>query len=126
MQAIQPVAAIGNTSSDTTNSLSSEPARVCDVTAEILGERREEWRAGFDSGLRDGARRVLQSDALSQMSLSLQGRRAVAEAAMDAGVQQERLAQLWKAEAKWWREEHDRVHAEYYAFVAEAARRFCK
>jgi hypothetical protein len=29
-------------------------------------------------------------------------------------------AERWKDEAKWWREEHDRVHADFCEFVAYA------
>jgi hypothetical protein len=40
---------------------------VLDVTAELLGERREEWRDGYDAGLRSGAKRVLESEMIAQI-----------------------------------------------------------
>lgn len=100
----------------------SEPL-VVDVTTEMIGERREEYHAGFDSGLRQGATRVLQSDALGQLALSLRVHKALNEAMCDVAHQRETLLAHWKAEAQWWREEHDRVSAEYSAFVKEMARR---
>ena len=95
---------------------------VTDVTTELIGERRQEWRDGYDSGMRSGTQRVLQSSALEQLMLELTLQRAMTDVAM----QRERLLQHWKSEAQWWREEHDRVHAEYCAFVKEMARRLAK
>jgi hypothetical protein len=99
-----------------------DETEVIDVTTEIIGERREEYRAGVESGLRQGAQRVLQSDALMQISLSLQVSRAIADAALEVGTQRERLLQHWKVEAQWWREEHDKIHREYCEFVKQVAR----
>lgn len=99
---------------------------IVDVTAEIIGERREDYRAGFDSGLRQGAIRVMQSDAMAQLAFDLKVLRICSDAMADVAVQRERLLAHWKSEARWWREEHDRVSAEYSAFVKEMARRFAK
>jgi hypothetical protein len=33
-------------------------------------------------------------------------------------------AERWKAEAAWWREEHDRVHREFCEFVAYVADKY--
>jgi hypothetical protein len=99
-----------------------EEILVVDVTSELIGERREEWRAGFDSGMKQGTSRVLQSGALEQIVLELSLQRATT----DVAVQRETLLAHWKTEAQWWREEHDKVHAEYCAFVKEIGRSFCK
>lgn len=99
---------------------------VTDVTVELIGERREEWRDGFDSGLREGGRRVMYSDTLQQLALELKVTRVMNEAMCEVAHQRERLLAHWKAEAQWWREEHDKVSAEYSAFVKEMARRFAK
>jgi hypothetical protein len=44
---------------------------VIDVTSELIGERREEYREGFDAGLRQGTTRFLQSDAMHQIAFEL-------------------------------------------------------
>lgn len=95
---------------------------VTDVTTELLGERRQEWRDGFDSGIRAGTSRTLQSNALTQLALEL----TLYKSALAVAEQRERLLAHWKSEAQWWREEHDRVSAEYTSFVKEMARRFAK
>lgn len=95
---------------------------VVDVTTELIGERRQEWRDGFEIGMRSGTQRVLQSNAVEQIALEL----TLLRAATDVSAQREKLLEHWKAEARWWREEHDRVHAEYCEFVKEMARRLAK
>lgn len=92
---------------------------IVDVTTELIGERREEWRDGFDSGMKQGTSRVLQSSAVEQLALEL----TLYRAALDVSAQREKLLAHWKAEAQWWREEHASVSAEYAAFVKEIARR---
>lgn len=99
---------------------------VVDVTMEIIGERREDYRAGFDSGLRQGAIRVMQSDAMAQLAFDLKVLRICSDAMADHAAQRERLLAHWKAEAQWWREEHDRVHREFCEFTSYVANRFCK
>lgn len=120
----EPVTTIS--SADTTNGLPDSEPRVVDVTAELIGERREEWRSGFDAGLRDGARRVMHSDAMGQLAFDLKVLRICSDAMADVAVQRERLLAHWKSEAQWWREEHDRVRDEYHAFTREMVRRFAK
>jgi hypothetical protein len=70
MPATQAVAAIGNTSGDTRTTSKDEPL-IRDVTTEILGEQRAEWRRGFDAGLRTGAQRVLESQCMEQIVTEL-------------------------------------------------------
>lgn len=41
------------------------------VDIEAATSRRAEWRAGFDSGLRAGAQRVLESDALQTIAFEI-------------------------------------------------------
>lgn len=95
---------------------------VVDVTTELIGERRQEWRDGFEIGMRSGTQRVLQSNAVEQIALEL----TLLRAATDVSAQREKLLEHWKAEARWWREEHDRINSEYTAFVKEMARRLAK
>lgn len=71
MQATVAVAATGTTKPSTTSGSPSDEPLVKDVTAEILGERREEWRDGYDAGLRAGARRVLESQCMEQIVTEL-------------------------------------------------------
>lgn len=99
---------------------------VIDVTTELIGERRQEWREGYDSGIKQGVTRILQSDALAQLAFDFKVLRICSDAMAETAVQREKLLAHWKAEAQWWREEHDKVHAEYCAFVKEVARRFGK
>lgn len=94
---------------------------VVDVTAEIVGERRQEWHDGFDAGLKQGTSRVLQSNPLAQMALEL----TLYRAALDVSAQRERLLQHWKSEAQMWQAECERVSADFSAFV-EMAKRFAK
>lgn len=44
---------------------------VIDVTAEMVGERRAEWRDGYEAGIKVGTQRVLQSDALAQIAAEI-------------------------------------------------------
>lgn len=126
MLATQLEAATGSSKNDTTNGSESDEPSVRDVTLEILGERRQEWRDGFESGVKQGTTRVLQSDALAQIALELKVTRTFNDAMAEVAHQRERLLAHWKSEAQWWREEHDRVHAEYCAFVKDCARRFLR
>lgn len=108
---------------------------VIDVTDELIGERREEWRAGFDFGRTMGVRGVLRAKdggspdgltCIEQMALDLKVHRLMNDVLVDVGVQRERLLAHWKAEAQWWQEEHDRVHREFCEFTTYVANRFCK
>lgn len=44
---------------------------IVDVTTELIGERRQEWRDGFNAGMRAGTRQVLESDTLEGIALEL-------------------------------------------------------
>lgn len=90
MLATQLEAATGTSKESTTPGLESDEPSVRDVTLEILGERRAEWREGYDAGLREGARRLLDSEALGQVASELVMMRRVAES---LGKQ----ADFWKA-----------------------------
>ena len=63
--------------------MDDEP-RVTDVTEEVIGARRADWRDGFDSGLRTGARRVIESQTLEQVVIELKLLRVLYAAACDA------------------------------------------
>ncbi|MGP1609733.1 MAG: hypothetical protein ACTS5G_03420 [Burkholderiales bacterium] len=114
-----------------------ERVEVVDVTAEIIGERTEQWRDGFDTGMREGVRRVVGTQdsrkeptqgqsAFAQIALELQVQRVVNDAMAAAAHQRETELAVWKAEARWYMEERDRIHAEYCAFVKAMAARFPK
>jgi hypothetical protein len=75
---------------------------VLDVTMELLGERREEWHAGYDAGLRSGAKRVLESEMLAQIVTELLLLREVAHRlGVKADYWAER-AQTMELEAEHW------------------------
>src|SRR5687768_14442782 len=98
-------------------------AMAIDVTLveQIVGDRRPaDWKEGLDLGLDVSSKRV------AQLSLDLSLCRTKLAEARSGAEERERLLQHWKAEAQWWREEHDKVHAEYCAFVKEVARRVAK
>ena len=99
---------------------------VTDVTAELMGERREEYRAGVDAGTRQGSQRVLQGPVLEQIALELTVQRAVNTAMAGAAHQRETLLAHWQSEAAWWREECTRIDTEFAAFVKKMARQFPK
>ncbi len=90
MLATLPEVVIGTSNPSTTSGLESEEPSVRDVTVEILGERRQEWREGYDAGLLEGARRTLDSYALAEIASELVLMRRVAES---LGKQ----ADFWKA-----------------------------
>jgi DNA polymerase III psi subunit len=48
-------------------------------TERTASERREEWRAGYDSGLKHGAARYFNSPLMEQLALELTLLRATAE-----------------------------------------------
>lgn len=100
----------------------AEPA-VVDVTfaEQLVGEQQpENWKEGLDLGLDFAGKRN------AQLTLDLALARTKLAEARNGAEDRERLLQHWKAEAQFWREEHDRVHAEFCAFVKEMARRFAK
>lgn len=95
-------------------------ALAVDVTLaeQIVGDRHPaNWKEGLDLGLDVSGRRV------AQLALDLSLCRAKLAKALTGAEERERLMQHWRAEAQWWREQHDEVHAEYCAFVKEVARR---
>jgi hypothetical protein len=49
-------------------------AALADIEGRI--ERRHEWRVGYDAGLRAGAQRVFESQALEQLAVELKFLRA--------------------------------------------------
>jgi hypothetical protein len=103
-----------------------EEVLVTDVTAQVIGERRAEWRDGFDQGTREGARRVANSECMQQIAFDLTVHRVVVNGMMQVAEQRERLLAHWKAEAQWWREEHNRVHAEFCEYAKAVERKFCR
>jgi hypothetical protein len=105
--------AVGGATPNTTLSIAlgwkpGEPL-VLDVTMELLGERREEWRDGYDAGLRNGAKRVLESEMLAQIVTELLLLREVAHR---LGVK----ADYWAA-----RSQENELAAEYWHSVAAGA-----
>lgn len=87
----------------------SDEVLVTDVTTQILGEQREEWRAGYDAGLRAGARRVIESQALEQIVIEL--------------VLLREVAQKLGAKADYWiaRAQEMEITAEYWHGVSASA-----
>lgn len=71
MQATAVSPAIPTTNDGTTLGLPSSEPLVVDVTADIIGERREEWRDGYDAGMKAGARRVIESSCLESITVEL-------------------------------------------------------
>jgi hypothetical protein len=105
MLATQPRAAIGNTNSDTTTTSKPEPEiLIKDVTMEILGESRAEWRRGFDAGLRSGAQRVLESQCMGQIVTELILLREVAAKLGEKCDYWTRRAEEMELEATHWHE----------------------
>lgn len=123
MQATPFETVTGNSKTGTTSGDEQEAGQVIDVTADILGERRQDWREGFDQGLREGGRRVIHSDVMAQISLELTVNRAVTNGLLRAAEHQEKLLAHWKAEARWWREEYTRLQEEFTLFTRELLRR---
>jgi len=76
--------------------------------------------------MRRGLAGYINSPLMEQLSLELTVTRAAIEAMSGVAAQREVLILHWKAEASWWREESQRISAEYTAFVAEMARRFAR
>lgn len=97
---------------------------VIDVTfaERLVGkkEQPESWKEGLDVGLEFGGKRI------AQLTLDLSLCRTKLVQATSGAQERERLMQHWRAEAQWWKEEFERVHAEYCAFVAEMAKRFAR
>ena len=83
-------------------------------------------RQSYDSGIRRALTTYINSPLMEQLSLELTVHRVTIGAMARVAQQRERLLSHWKSETKWWREEHDRVSAEYGAFVKDMARRFAK
>lgn len=102
MQATQSVAATGTTKPDTTSGLESDEPLVKDVTAEILGEIRAEWREGFDSGLRVGGRRVLESQCVEQIVTELVLLRQVAAKLGEKADYWMQRSDQFELEATYW------------------------
>jgi hypothetical protein len=72
-----------------------EEILVTDVTAEVVDERREEWRAGYDSGIRAGTTRVLQSHAVLAMAFELKLLRAALKGVQGLVAELEHQAEYW-------------------------------
>lgn len=99
----------------------AEPVRDVTFAEQLVGGARpESWKEGLDLGLDFSGKRN------AQLTLDLSLTRTKLASALSAAHERERLLLHWKAEAQWWREEHDRVSGEYCAFVADIARRFAK
>lgn len=103
MLATLPIAAIGNTSSDTTTT--SKPdleILIRDVTPEVLLEKRADWRDGYDSGLSAGCRRVLESQCLEQIVTELVLLREVAVKLAARADYWMAKSDAFEAEATYW------------------------
>ena len=112
MLATQRVSAIGNTNNGMTNTERLEPeVLIRDVTPELLGEIRQEWRDGFDAGIKTGALRIMDSAALQQIASELVLLREVAH----------RLG----VKCDYWRSKSDEFEeqATYWHGVASETRR---
>ena len=70
---------------------------VVDVTAEMLGERREEYRAGVDAGLRQGTQRVLQSEAIEAIASEVQTLRALVDAMTEVAHEREKVIDWYRS-----------------------------
>ena len=103
-----------------------EEILIQDVTAELVGERQQEYYDGFDYGIRKGVSRVLESRPLGQLALELKVTRVVLDAVSAAAEQRERELAMWKGEASLYRGEYERVSAEFTAFVKAIAARCTK
>lgn len=98
-----------------------DKAEVIDVTfVEQLAGQGESWHEGLELGLEFSGKRV------AQLTLDLAQCRTKIVEAEGAAEQRERLLAHWKAEAQWWREEHDKVHAEFCEFAKAVERKFCR
>ena len=102
MLATQHAVVIGTSKPSTTSSSQSDEPLIKDVTAEILGERREEWRDGFDAGVKVGSRRILESPTLEQMAAELLLLRDVAERLGKKADYWMRKSDEFEAEATHW------------------------
>lgn len=87
---------------------------------------RAAYREGNESGKRQGAAAYLNSPVTEQIALELTVLRVAMTAMSSATEQRERLLELWKAEAAFWKAEHDRVHDEYCGFVEEMRRKYVR
>ena len=106
----------------------SEPSGFC-TSCGVLGsgsDDTERGRQSYNAGMRRGLAGYINSPLMEQLSLELTVTRAAIEAMSGVAAQREVLILHWKAEASWWREESQRISAEYTAFVAEMARRFAR
>lgn len=108
---------------------------IVDVTDELIGERREEWRAGCDAGRTMGVRSVLRAKdggypdgmtCVEQMAFDLKIHRVVVNGLLDAAEQRELLIQHLKNELQWWREEHTALQLEFVEYAKAVERKFCR
>lgn len=102
MLATPYVPAIGTTKPDTTSTSQSDEPLVKDVTTEILGASRVEWREGFDMGVRTGTRRVLESQPLGEIAVELLILRAAAANLSEKADYWMRKADEFETEATYW------------------------
>ena len=72
--------------------------------------------------MKRGAASYFQSRVTEQLALELTVSRIAIQAMTGAAEQRERLLAHWRSEAAYWKTEHDRVHADYCAFVKEIGR----
>jgi hypothetical protein len=84
---------------------------VTDITAELVGERREEWRDGVDYGLKQGTNRVLQSPAMQEIALELELLRALYAATCEALDEAQHQIGVLEAELDYRAPGWDRVAA---------------
>ena len=82
-----------------------------------------ERKRAFEAGRKLGATTYFQSPVMEQLAMELKLLRTLHDSHCTAAEQRETLLAHWKAEARWWREEHDRVSNEFSGFVKEIARK---
>lgn len=86
----------------------------------------DERRRAFEAGRKLGATTYFQGPVMEQIGFELTLLRNLHESHCTVAEQRERLIAHWKAEAVWWRAEHDALRDKFNAFVKDMARRFPK
>ena len=89
----------------------AEAILTTDVTEEILGERRAEWRDGYESGLKAGVQRTLQSHALEDIAMELKMLRTLYGATCAALADAQSQVSVLEAELDYRAPGWDRVAA---------------
>ena len=90
------------------------------------GWKQDDRKAAYEAGMKRGAVSYFSSKAMEQLSMELTVLRVTVGAMTGAAEQTERLLSHWKAEARFWKEQHDKVHDEYCATISELARKYVK